>query len=1087
MERIEVRNEAISASAGSGKTFQLAHRFIRLLALGVAPERIMALTFSRKAGREIFDSIIEHICNAASDEKARRNTCATIGLERGPDDFRDYLACMLRSLHRLNIGTLDSFIVKVLRNFPMEFGLSGAIQLMQNDGSQAIETRNDVFGRIFSRKQSSAEERAAFVSAFTQSTFGAEEKGVARALADLTRLWHDLYLQLPDPEAWGSAARIWPDGAYWFEQEFDIERGAEALLEWQSELGLKGSAADYIPGFIDEVDGSEYYLLDRNHKKKIRYILEHLDLIELLRGDSEINIYRGTYPLSGAARDGMLALLGHVMQTNLLVLLQQTAGIHRMISHYDRAYAEEIAGSGKLTFQDAQMLMAEDNPRSAGRRLSGVAEVSSSDRLCINYRLDGCIDHCLLDEFQDTSDIQWACLKNLVDEIIQDDSGRRSLFYVGDVKQAIYAWRGGNAELFGKLLDRYRGRIDNPRLSLSYRSAPAVIEAVNRVFSDLDESGIPSDVAAKWDGIWQEHQASHEQLTAAVEILQPLEDSYESRSSVSKSEARGEVAAALIERIKPIERGLSTAVLVRTNREAARIVEILRARCPHTPIVHEGPAELVESPVVRLLLSVVALAAHPGDRLARGHLMMSPLAGEFAESIRRGVFSQEILARMQGALMCGFVRDCARRLRTVQSLSTSEEDDLMHLEHAAAEFDAANSPDPDRFLLFIENFSRRQSAAPNAVRVMTIHQSKGLGFDIVVLPELEGGSMLKSHEQKYISSGEEEDLDAGWVLKAPARLINSSDRQLARAQEQIDNAATFDNLCLLYVAMTRAKRGLYMVLTPKSKSSKTYRQADLVREQLGVEEGAFDRQAASGDLCAFDGFTLCGDVGWYEELGGDTVAGERAEEKPALPTGFARRRSSRMRPILIRPSSERSGAEDDAGAIFRIRNSASLVFGSAIHDLFSRVSWLDEMDLEDLLRDWRGNRYWPEKIKENVARQFRETIADPDIAELFKPPPGSVELWCEKGFELLRGNEWVSGVFDRVVLLRDGQGALQRVDLIDYKSNRLDSEGALKGAAESYRPQMEEYRRVLSALLDCPAETIRALLVFTVPARIVEL
>jgi ATP-dependent helicase/nuclease subunit A len=79
-------------------------------------------------------------------------------------------------------------------------------------------------------------------------------------------------------------------------------------------------------------------------------------------------------------------------------------------------------------------------------------------RLYIDYRLDCKLDHWLLDEFQDTSDLQWEVLRNLADEILQDASGQRSFFYVGDVKQAIYGWRGGNARLFGKILEQYRGR-----------------------------------------------------------------------------------------------------------------------------------------------------------------------------------------------------------------------------------------------------------------------------------------------------------------------------------------------------------------------------------------------------------------------------------------------------------------------------------------------------------------------------------------------------------------------------------------------------------------------------------------------------
>ena len=106
-----------------------------------------------------------------------------------------------------------------------------------------------------------------------------------------------------------------------------------------------------------------------------------------------------------------------------------------------------------LSFNDAQYLLTAN--KSAGSGLVITRDVDAQDRLYIDYRLDCQLDHWLLDEFQDTSDLQWAVLHNLLDEILQDDSGRRSLFYVGDVKQSIYRWRGGNPRLFGAILDHY--------------------------------------------------------------------------------------------------------------------------------------------------------------------------------------------------------------------------------------------------------------------------------------------------------------------------------------------------------------------------------------------------------------------------------------------------------------------------------------------------------------------------------------------------------------------------------------------------------------------------------------------------------
>ena len=109
-------------------------------------------------------------------------------------------------------------------------------------------------------------------------------------------------------------------------------------------------------------------------------------------------------------------------------------------------------------------------------------------RLYIDWRLDARIDHWLLDEFQDTSQVQWSVLRNLVDEAVQDPGGTRSFFYVGDAKQAIYNWRGGDSRLFREIFRHYNAAVPDTigveRLDRSYRSGGAVIAMVNRVLGD---------------------------------------------------------------------------------------------------------------------------------------------------------------------------------------------------------------------------------------------------------------------------------------------------------------------------------------------------------------------------------------------------------------------------------------------------------------------------------------------------------------------------------------------------------------------------------------------------------------------------
>src|ERR1700757_1612787 len=138
----------ILASAGSGKTYALTDRFVALLARGAAPERIAALTFTRKAAGEFFDEILRKLARAAVDENAARKLAADIGVPgRGPADFLKMLRAVTDAMHRLSLGTLDSFFARVVRTFPLELGLGGEFEILQEHAAR-LERRR-VLRRMF--------------------------------------------------------------------------------------------------------------------------------------------------------------------------------------------------------------------------------------------------------------------------------------------------------------------------------------------------------------------------------------------------------------------------------------------------------------------------------------------------------------------------------------------------------------------------------------------------------------------------------------------------------------------------------------------------------------------------------------------------------------------------------------------------------------------------------------------------------------------------------------------------------------------------------------------------------------------------
>ena len=239
-----------------------------------------------------------------------------------------------------------------------------------------------------------------------------------------------------------------------------------------------------------------------------------------------------------------------------------------------------------------------DPPSPAGER-----------RLAIDFRLDAQFDHWLLDEFQDTSHGQWSVLRNLIDEAVQDPTGRRSFFYVGDVKQAIFAWREGDPRLFREIFNHYNaggaGAIAEAHLTRSWRSSPAVIAMVNRVFgaeSVLAEL-FPADAARRWSQEWRVHESAR-----------PEPGGYAALRRVEGVEARFGGTLRLLQEAGVEARGLSAAVLVQKNDTAAALADFLR-REGRVPAIAESDLRIgADNPFTCAFLALLRAAGHRATR-----------------------------------------------------------------------------------------------------------------------------------------------------------------------------------------------------------------------------------------------------------------------------------------------------------------------------------------------------------------------------------------------------------------------------------------------------------------------------------------
>jgi ATP-dependent exoDNAse (exonuclease V) beta subunit len=1078
-----IRHQAISAAAGSGKTFQLAHRYIRLMARGASPDRINALTFSRKAAGEIFDSIVAYLTNAAeSDEEAERTSriIHEHGLTRA--DYLHLLRNLLDHMHRLNTGTLDSFTIKIVQSFPMELGIGLDFQVMDNGGSEAAAEQHRVLQHIFSPRGIPAKARREFFQAFKDATYGREEKSLTDILDTFIRDHRARYMQCDDPDRWGNPATIWPEDPAWMDASGFAPEKSEAIKAAIEDAAIPENIATDLAAFIDfarDYTATKAWPEKLFGRVTMKRLFEQLDA--LAQGPVTIQHRRDDIEIPAEISRYLHQMAMHLLRVNYHASLEQTRGLYQVLKQYEEVYDRLVRRRGRLTFDDAQYLLTPGNHRSPCNILS--RQCHAENRLYIDYRLNARLDHWLLDEFQDTSDTQWAAFENLVDEIVQDPEGERTFFYVGDVKQAIYRWRGGNTRLFNEILERYPSAIELERMSDSYRSCPDILHMVNRVFHRVDDhEKLPREAVTRWNEVFQEHKAAPkvEHLEGYCALLEPLPEKDQETLSAAD---RYDVVAGLLKEIKPLERGLSVAILIRKNTEGEEIARHLRddPACRKMHIVREGASPILDDPFSALLINLIRFTAHPGNTLARRHVEMSPLMPLLEQRGRElDDLPLQVLDTIHNHGFRETLLGWITMLREAFPFDRFVEKRAGELLDAAAEFDARMCPDLDAFTGFMESYQRRETASADAVRIMTIHQSKGLGFDIVILPELMGGSMRQARTEQVVTSYANDGRSVNWILKMPRKFIADNDPVLRAERDRQDAEHCFDELCVLYVAMTRAKRGMYLVSSPPRRRSPNH--AHFIKSRLAIDPEESRESELPGRR-----ISTCWEAGkpaWYKDFRHTVSPGV---EPAHAPTPASQAPSRRARLARRRPS-DPGHTSEEAGDLFQLVPHARADFGTAIHGLFEEIAWLDQADIKAAIEAWKSKVPLPPEMEKELVDEFLAVLDDPGCRSLLSRPEGPCELWREQAFEIVLDQQWISGVIDRAHIAEDRGYA----EIIDFKSNRMplgdagETREALERAVRSYQPQLHLYRRALARMYKMPEDRIRLKLLFTHPARVVE-
>ncbi|MCB1230885.1 MAG: UvrD-helicase domain-containing protein [Verrucomicrobiae bacterium] len=1106
-------NLMIQASAGSGKTHHLVGRVLRLLRTFQEPEKIIALTFTRKAAGEFFDRILGALAIAAESDAG----AARIADEQKVEGFtRDEALALLRaatdSLHALSLGTLDSFYSRVLRTFPGEFGIGADFDVLED--SEATEARREVFDRVLGDPDDAED----FLAAFRQATFGAEEKRLLSNLEKFVEEFHQLLIACPDRNRWTNAAALWPEELPWWITDFDVPAVAECL---RKKSALLVSMDKRMPGGFEKLADLLPQLAGGSAGVKIDGILgKILPIADDLkhRRVSEFQYYK-VFDLDPEFCEALGNSAGIVLRGEIVSKLERTKGIYDIVRRYEETYHQRVRRAGRLSFDDILILLAgaapdfspEDDKREEPFELSMLDDQpdAAGRRLRVDYRLDSRFNHWLIDEFQDTSRRQWQVLRNLIDEVVADDSGERSFYYVGDEKQAIYGWRGGDSRLFNEVRERYEDapedrRIQEADLDASWRSGPVILDAANHVFGQTDglKSLLGPDHAPmideRWTRAWRKHLSNRPNRPGYFKLMTLEEDSRgggggddddDGEDRWDPNEARWQIVLKTLEEIDPVGNGLSVAILMRRKKPAAALADFIRQH-GDIPVIVEGEMPIgSDHPVATSFRALLQYAAHPGDSAAWEHLAMTPvLVGTSWEALneQRYQLPASTLELLHDRGFLAVFEDWANRLRqaTGGELDRFSERRISQIAEACRRFDLRGSRSIETFLTYLEGVTATDTPSAGVVQVMTIHKSKGLDFDAVILADFQRDTITSTPRLEALT-GRNADREITWVMSRPKKELAKAVEPLRTAYLEAEKDAAYEELCNLYVALTRAKYANYVVTPKLPKKDSAAPHCLLVRQ---LEASGFEpREESVGGIEVTVRYED-GDPDWLAarlvELAADGKKESSPKEKaetPRSPVSARRRFPLRHRRIPSNSADQQTWG--GAARLFVPESASATGLGSAVHALFEQLIWLDDPAADARERRWKIElAKYPEFARE-ARKQAEGSLAEPTIRARFERASyRSPIVWLEKRFEQITpGGEWISGVFDRVVLERDDNGKLIAGHIIDFKTNLVETGEEIDAAVAHYTSQMTVYRAALSRLTGLSESAIGAELIFTRP------
>ena len=840
----------VEASAGTGKTKVLSDRVLRLLLQGVAPSRILCLTYTKAAAVEMSGRIAGRLSRWAilEDEKLISELETLLGkslrdsekAEEIKAQARKLFAVLLDTPGGMKIQTIHSFCQEILKRFPLEAKISPYFEVMDDRSAQEAieEIQKQLLLKIENNPDSQTAQALAFLTKqVSEFSFPKIMNSITEKRNKIAKLFA-AYSSVEDLIKY-TAQKLGIKENQTQEDvlvEFFIKTDKEKLKKLFSAM-YQGSDTDKKKAKVLE----EVFLNGLNESNYDAYHAVFLTTTNEVRKTIATKDVLNLYP-EGAefSSDEALRLLECDEKKASVSLLASTKAILFLAEDLIKSYNDYKKNHSKMDYEDLIVLARKllENPQTAAWVL---------------YKLDGGIDNVLIDEAQDTSPDQWAIVRAITDEFFNGEGSKQkkcTVFAVGDRKQSIYSFQGADPQEFDKMRSYFASKIskvakfDEVNLEVSFRSTAAILDAVNCVFAD---EKVKKGVAPEGQNVW--HVPSRIGDGGKVELW-PLIEAQEGENPdiwlppverVVAESTSSRLANQIAEKVKKAVENKELLVsknrplrykdfMVLVQRRNSFVEELVRA-CKNVGVNVAGvdKISLLEQIAVQDLVSLGRFLLLPSDDLSLAEVLKSPLFGLSDDDLfilcyNRGNLSlwQRLCAEDAFASISSVLKDLLNladivrpfelyafvlnklkgREKFVSRIGFEVEDGLDEFMNLCLDFEREHTPSLQIFIDWIEKDEveikrELEQSDADALRIMTVHGSKGLQAPIVILPDTVRVKSIKNEAGLLFDD----------VMFYP---LSSSDyeKNCKRIKEKEKELSLEEYRRLLYVALTRAEERL---------------------------------------------------------------------------------------------------------------------------------------------------------------------------------------------------------------------------------------------------------------------------------------